>query len=154
MGRADVEDHVADRDPDPRDLVAAGAAEDAEGQVLDREIRPTVVRRLDPRAALRVMWGVDGRDHRSPNVLRSATGSRKEQDPNPVIERVRPARSDAILKARPRQTTASSVAISAAGSRSSSAAVTSRCAPPSRAIIVASSTLRKPNIVPCGEPSS
>jgi len=80
-----VQHAVADRDADARDTVAAGAShEDAQRQVLDREVGCGVIGRLDPALARRVVGVVDRGlpGHRyACSACRSATGSSNEHDP-------------------------------------------------------------------------
>jgi len=53
--RGEVEDLIADGDAAARRLRASLAPEDAEGQVLDREVAARGVRRLDPAGERRVV---------------------------------------------------------------------------------------------------
>ena len=84
----EVEDALADRHPDPR-LGILPATEDAEGKVLDREVRRRVFGGFDPATQVGIVGLVGLGNHRNPRLSRSDTGSAKEHEPKDAAKSFR-----------------------------------------------------------------
>jgi hypothetical protein len=78
-----VENLIADRDPDMKGVAGATAAEHPEGKILNREIGAGKIGRLHPGAASRVMGFVEAGGFFPAHSGHSSSGSRNEQEPKP-----------------------------------------------------------------------
>src|SRR5581483_2112198 len=140
---ADVEDEVADGDPDPGTGLAGGP-EHPEREVLDGEVAAGAVGGFHPAPQGGVVRPVG---HSSPSASRSRTGSSNEHEPNEWAKCRRASRTRPASSERPRQWARSSKR-KAAGSVSASTDSMSRST--CQANTAARKTLRNPCITARG----